>query len=219
MGSTSPPQQLIRSVEASENPPSSQQGPNCKAMRNPDLHGPNNWHNPRLLRDLARTIVSVSDRMGGTDQSIPEQGIASLIQVPTQALSKAKAHPVPQKPEEMVKAEFGYVIGATPAKSPPEKERSAFGEAVIKFVKDHKPFRQKNFALTGDRLEASKTIIHQFLELGWIAHSNSEWWASSFIAREKTKGSWRLVVDYRRLSSMTEMDPYCIPLINDILQE
>ena len=40
-----------------------------------------------------------------------------------------------------MKAEFGDVIGDTPAKNPPGTERSAFGEAVIKLVKDHKPFR------------------------------------------------------------------------------
>ena len=65
-----------------------------------------------------------------------------------------------------MKPEFGDVIGATPAKNPPGKERSTLGEVVIKFVKDHKPFRQRNVALTGDRLEALKAIIDQFLELG-----------------------------------------------------
>ena len=41
------------------------------------------------------------------------------------------------------------MIGATLAKNQPEKERSAFGQAVNKFVKDHKPFRRSSFALTG----------------------------------------------------------------------
>ena len=91
------------------------------------------------------------------------------LQYYTQALSKAKVDPALQKFEEMVKAEFGDVIGATPAKNPPGKERSAFGEAVTQLVKDHKPFRQRNFALAGDRLEALKAIIDQFLERGWIA--------------------------------------------------
>ena len=36
---------------------------------------------------------------------------------------------------------------------------------------------------------------------------------------QKNKGFWPLVVDYRRLNSMTEMDSYGIPLINDILQD
>ena len=67
-----------------------------------------------------------------------------MVQVPTQARSKAKADPALQKLEEMVKTEFGDVIGATPAKNPPGKERCAVSEAVIKLVKDHKPFRQRN---------------------------------------------------------------------------
>ena len=157
--STSPPQQLIGSVKASENAPSSRQGLNRKARRNPDLRGPNNWHHPRLLRDHARIIVTVSDGMEGNDQSIPEPGIASVVQVPTQALSNTKADPAFQKLDEMVKAEFEDVIGVTPAKNPPGRERSAFGEALVKLVKDHKAFRQRNFALTGDRLETLKAII------------------------------------------------------------
>ena len=67
MESTSPPQQLIGSVKTSENPPSTQQGLNCKTRRNPDLRGLNNCHHPRLLRNLAQIIVSVSDRMEGSN--------------------------------------------------------------------------------------------------------------------------------------------------------
>ena len=61
----------------------------------------------------------------------------------------------------MVKAQFRDVIGATSARNPPGKERSAFGEAVIKLVKDHKPFRQGILALTSDRLGVLKAIIDQ----------------------------------------------------------
>ena len=218
MQSTSPPQQLMGSVKDSENPPSSQQCLNRKARRNLDLRGPNNWHHPGLLRDLARIIVSVSDRMEGNDQSIPEPGIASVVQVPTQAHSKAKADPALQKLEEMLKAEFGYVNGATPAKNPFGKQRSAFGETVIKLIKDHKSLRQRNFALTGDRFEALKAIMDQFLKRGWIAHSDSEWGSPAFVVPKKTEGAWRSVADYRGLNSIAEMDSYGIPLINSILQ-
>ena len=65
--------------------------------------------------------------MEGNDQSIARPGIASVVQVATRALSEARADPVLQKVEEMVKAEFGDVIRATPAKNLPQKERSAFG--------------------------------------------------------------------------------------------
>ena len=118
IGSISPPQQLITSVEASENPPPSQQGLSCKSRRNPEICRRNNWHHPNLLRDLGRIIVSASDRMEGNDQSIFEPGIASVVKVPTHDLSKAKADRALQKLEEMVKAEFGDVMGATPGNCP-----------------------------------------------------------------------------------------------------
>ena len=44
--------------------------------------------------------MSVSDRMEGSDQSIAEAGIALVVQVPTLALSKAKADPALQKIKE-----------------------------------------------------------------------------------------------------------------------
>ena len=71
-----------------------------------------------MLRHLARIIASVSDRIEGNDQSIPEPDIASVVQVPREALSKATADPTIAKLEEMLKAEFGDVNDATPAKSP-----------------------------------------------------------------------------------------------------
>ena len=119
------------------------------------------------------------------DQSIPEPGIASVVQVPTQALSKAKGDPALQNLDEMVKAEFRDVIGAMPEKHPPRKEGSAFREAVIKLVKDHKPFRLRNFALTSNSLQALKAIIDEFLDCGWLAHSDSEWGSPVFIAPKK----------------------------------
>ena len=188
MGSTSPPQQLIGSVEAFEHPPSSQQRLSPKARRNPELRGRNNWHHPRLLRKPAQIIVAVSDQMEGNDQSIPEPGIASVVQVPTQALSKARADPALQKLEDKVKAQIRDVIGATPAKNSPGKEHSTFGEAVIHSVKDHKPFRQRNLALTGDRSEALPAIIKQFLERGRMAHSDWEWGCRHLLSPKRPKG-------------------------------
>ena len=104
-------------------------------------------------------------------------------------MSKAQEDPALQKLEMIVKAEFGDVIGARHAKDPPAKKRSGIAEAVINFVKDNKQFRQRNFALTGDRLEALKAIIQQFLERGWRAHSDLEWGSPAFIFPKKTKGS------------------------------
>ena len=55
---------------------------------------------------------------------------------------------------------------------------------------------KRSFAVTGDSFEALRAIIDQFLERGRIAHSNSERGSPAFIVPKKTKGSWRLVVNY-----------------------
>ena len=118
-----------------------------------------------------------------------------------------------------MKVEFTGVIGATPAKNPPAKERSAFAEAVIKLVKDHKPFHQRNLVPKSDIMEELKAGMDQFLERGLTAHSVSERGSPAFIVAQKMNGSGRLEVDYRQLNSMTEMHSYGIPLINNILQD
>ena len=64
-----------------------------------------------------------------------------------------------------------------------------------------------------------KAIINQFLERAWIAHFDSERRSPAFIVLKKSKGSRQLVVDYRRLNSMTEMHSCGILLINDFLQD
>ena len=77
-------------------------------------------------------------------------------------------------------------------KNPSGKERSAFGEAVIRLVKDQKSFRHGNFALTGYWLEALQAIIDQFLECGWMATQicNGGRRHSLFPKRQKTLGNW-----------------------------
>ena len=53
---------------------------------------------------------------------------------------------------------------------------------------------------------------------GLIEPSHSPWAAPMFPVPKKTPGSIRLVVDYRRLNTLTVPDPYFIPRIEETLQ-
>ena len=45
-----------------------------------------------------------------------------------------------------------------------------------------------------------KALLKEFIELGWIETSNSEWASPALIMPKKQKGEWRLVVDCRGLN-------------------
>ena len=57
------------------------------------LRGPKNWHHGRLLTDLAQISVAVNDRMEAINQSVAELFSISVVDVPSQAMSKAKGDP------------------------------------------------------------------------------------------------------------------------------
>ena len=118
-----------------------------------------------------------------------------------------------------MRGDFKDVIGATPVKNPPRKERSAFGEAVIGLVTDHNPCRQTNFLLTGERLEIQKAIIDDFLQRGWIAHSHSEMGSPAFIVPKKGQRNLAARCRLPTMKLHDRDDSYGITLMNDTLQD
>ena len=117
-----------------------------------------------------------------------------------------------------------YLINAYPRlfsgvanKNPPDRGR--FGTARIKLKPNPKIYRHREYQLQGDRAEAMKKLLAEFIERGWIEPSVSEWASPAFIVPNKEKGEWRLLVDYRGLNEKTEHDSYSLPLIDTILQK
>ena len=101
----------------------------------------------------------------------------------------------------------------------PAPGRGPFGMAKIELIPGAMPRRQRSFKMVGEREEALKIILEDYIARGWLEPSFSEWGSPCFVVPKKIEGEWRLVVDYRGLNEVTLHDSYELPLIADLLQK
>ena len=157
---------------------------------------------------------------GEKSNSDPEEAytaVRSVVWIPKQAAEEAQENPkVAELKERLINA-YPRLFSGVPKKNPPDRGR--FGTARIKLKPNPKIYRHREYQLQGDRAEAMKKLLAEFIERGWIEPSDSEWASPAFIVPKKEKGEWRLVVDYRGLNEQTEHDSYWLPLIDTILQK
>ena len=152
--------------------------------------------------------------------SDPEEAytaVRSVVSIPKQAAEEAQESPkVAELKERLINA-YPRLFSGVANKNPPDRGR--FGTAKIKLKPNPKIYRHREYQLWGDRAEAMRTLLAEFIERGWIEPSDSEWASPAFIVPKKEKGEWRLVVDYRGFNEQTEHDSYSLPLIDTILQK
>ena len=143
--------------------------------------------------------------------------VRSVVSIPKQAAEEAQQNPkVAELKERLINA-YPRLFSGVANKNPPDRGR--FGTARIKLKPNPKTYRHREYQLQGDRAEAMKKLLAEFIERGWIEASDSEWASPAFIVPKKEKGEWRLVVDYRGLNEQTEHDSYSLPLMDSILQK
>ena len=142
--------------------------------------------------------------------------VRSIVKVPPSAKEGGGLDMIVQAKEALV-AEFAKdVLSGKLPKDPPV--RGPFGMARIDLIPGARPRRQRSFKMVGEREEALKAILEDYVERGWLEPSYSEWGSPCFVVPKKNAGEWRLVVDYRGLNEVTLHDSYELPLIADLLQ-
>ena len=60
--------------------------------------------------------------------------------------------------------------------------------------------------------------MEEQVRAGIVVPSTSPW-SSPTVPIQKSDGSVRLCIDYRKLNAVTVPDPYCMPLIEEILDK
>ena len=186
--------------------------------------GDKNQADAANFRRLSAGSASHDNEDGISDEeksdSDPEEAytaVRSVVSIPKQAAEEAQENQkVAELKERLINA-YPRLFSGLANKNPPDRGR--FGTAKIKLKRNPKIYRHREYQLQGDRAEAMKKLLAEFIERGWIEPSDSEWASPAFIVRKKEKGEWRLVVDYRGLNEQTEHDSYSLPLIDTILQK
>ena len=183
--------------------------------------------NPAGAANFRRLLVGSAphdDEDGISDEeksdSDPEEAytaVRSVVSVPKQAAEEAQENlKVAELNERLINA-YPRLFSGVANKNLPDRGR--FGTARIKLKPNPKIYRYPGYQLQGDRAEAMKKLLAEFIERGWIEPSDSECVSPAFIVPKKEKGQWRLVVDYRGLTKQTEHDSYSLPLNDGILQK
>ena len=121
---------------------------------------------------------------------------------------------------EKIFAEYeGVVFASKVIPDPPE--RGQYGYAYIALKEGAVPIRQKPFMMHGERHEAYKKVVEDWIENKYIERptkGRGEWLSQGFVVPKKGADfPWRGVADLRGPNSQTLRCNYPLPRIDDIL--
>ena len=128
------------------------------------------------FRRLSVGFATHDDEDGISDEeksdSDPEEAytaVRSVVSIPKQAAEEAQENPkVTELKERLINA-YPRLFSGVPNKNPPDRGR--FGTAKIKLKPNPKIYRHREYRLQGDRAEAMKKLLAEFIERGWIEPS------------------------------------------------
>ena len=185
---------------------------------------PDTPFNIQELRKLSAGLQTNDVEEGMTEEEMSESNpeesyiaIWSVVTVPTAAAQEARENPRVDALREGLLRDYPRLFSGVAKKNPPDRGR--FGTARIKLKPNPKVYLHREYQLQGERAEAMKELLQEFVERRWIEPSDSEWASPAFIVPKQEKDEWRLVVDYRGLNKQKEHDSYSLPLIDTMLQK
>ena len=119
-------------------------------------------------------------------ESDPEEAytaVRSVVSIPKQAAKEAQENPkVAELKERLINA-CPRLFSGVANKNPPD--RGGFGTARSTLKPNSKIYRHREYQLQGDRAEAMKKLLAEFIERGWIEPSDSEWASPAYRAQER----------------------------------
>lgn len=157
------------------------------------------WHTP-----LATSFMAQGAKEEEEEEDFPEWGTSGVKQ-PSMGVQLTTEE---QAELTTLLAEFEDVLQSRPG-------RTTLTEHRIN-SRDAHPVRMPPYRLPHAYRDQVLAELKDMLDTGIIEPSNSEW-ASPMVIVRKKDGGIRLCVDYRRLNSVTAVDPYPMPRIDDLI--
>ena len=149
--------------------------------------------NIQEFRKLSAGLQTHDVEEGMTDEEMlesdPEESytaIRSVVTVPTAAVQEARENPTVDELRERLVKDYPRLFSGVANKSPPDPGR--IGTARMKLKPNTKVYRHREYQLQGERAEAMKKLLKEFIEREWIEPSDSEWASPAFIVPKKEKG-------------------------------
>ena len=176
---------------------------------------PPTWNSPRWgvgskrdtplniqdFRKFSAELQTHDVEEGMTDEEMlevdPEESytaIRSVVTMPTAAAQEARENPRVDELRERLVKYYSRLFSSVANMN--QLHRGEFGTARIKLKPNPKIYRQGEYQHQGERAEAMKKLLKEFMGRGWTEPSDSEWASPAFMVPKKEKGEWRLVVDY-----------------------
>ena len=138
------------------------------------------------FRRLSVGSVPHDDEDGISDEeksdSDPEEAytaVRSVVSIPKQATEEAQENPKVAELKERLINVYPRLFSGVANEHP--QDRGRFGTARIKLKPNPEIYRHREYQLQGDRAEAMKKLLAEFIERGWIEPSDSEWASPAFI--------------------------------------
>ena len=171
--------------------------------------------NPPSYGDLFRgkTKDGPLGHLGRPPEPKPCDGtpqVSSVVQVPGKAKEESNVCAKIKALRTRLKQKYGEIFfRGRPVFPPPV--RGPYGEAKIRLKPDPRVYRHREFALRGERKEATEKILREFIKRGWLEPCHSEWASPCFVVPKRVARGWRLLVNYPSQTAKRSMTAICCP--------
>lgn len=164
--------------------------------------------------DTDEAVVATNETFESTVMTIEDLTMGDVEEVfmvqfgPSHSHLDARVHELPAELQEEFKDTVSDKL--------PHRNPTLTYNHEIELKPGAKPPRLPPYRMTPLLEKECKAIIKEFLEKDFIQESKSRV-SSPVLLVKKKDGSYRLVVDYRQLNSMTIKDPFPLPRIDDLM--
>ena len=144
----------------------------------------------------------------------PYTAVTSVVWIPREAAEEAKENLKVAELKDRLFEACPRLFGGVANKIPPDRRK--FGSVKMKLKLNPTICGDREHQQQGERAEAMKKLLMEFIERGGVEPSDRECASRAFIFAKKEKGEWRLVVDYRGCNDQTQQDWYSLQRMESV---